>query len=161
MRAFVFTLVAALALTACSGSSTTDGGSGDAGNDAGAVDAGCVYTPTHVDAGYDDTCTNPCSLGNALGVGKFCTPHGGECDTNPTAGAIICDAAFQATNEWFCTMTCQCDSDCGEGAICTGDGSGGGPMGCVPLTCSGGQAGNPICPYPDGGYPDAGPGDGG
>ena len=149
MRNLLLATLAGMTLAACSGSSTTnDAGPVDAGVDAGAVDAG-----------YDPSCSHPGTMGNAQGVGMFCTPHGDECGQNPQA--IICTAAFDhTTNLWFCTRTCQCDSDCGENAICAGDNNAP-PLGCVPVACAGGEAGNPVCPYPDGGYPDAGAGDGG
>lgn len=144
-------LSALLALVACSGSGSSPsdaGGTTDAGQDAG---------PTG-DAGYDPTCSQPGTPGNENGVGKFCRPGGSECNTNPIA--IFCTATFDhSTNLWFCTQSCQCDSSCGTGAICTGGNpDGGGEKGCVPVVCAGGESGSPICPLPDGGFP---PADGG
>ena len=81
------------------------------------------------DACTDTGCAGACAPGNSLGVGKACTPGGGECNGSD---APFCTVDFETTDLAFCTRTCADSSQCGEGATCTGQG---GPMGCVPNEC--------------------------
>ena len=113
-----------LSLAACGGGSDTK--TVDA---AKAVDAACVKGA--------DGCLDPCALGNDKGVGKYCTPGGGECNANSGVGGFIfCTKDYEpAENIQYCTGPCQTDADCGTGAYCSGSGSG--SKGCEPATCGG------------------------
>jgi hypothetical protein len=93
-------------------------------------------------------CNGECELGNSIGVGRYCTPGGGECADTPNRAAPFCTADQSDEGLWFCTRTCADDDQCGENARCLGQG---GPMGCVPEFCLGDD--------PDAGAADAGPDD--
>lgn len=85
-------------------------------------------------------CGEPCAPGNDFGVGMACTPGGGECADTPGRMAPICTVDFEAEADAFCTRPCDPDMEvvaqCGINAICRGeDAGGGGPTGCVPMTC--------------------------
>src|SRR5215831_11864847 len=72
--------------------------------------------------------------GNNMGVGKACTPGGGECRNN--GNAIFCTVDFvHDTTAWYCTALCSNDTDCGTNAYCSGSGMGG--RGCEPAICGG------------------------
>jgi hypothetical protein len=134
-----------IALAALLGAALLGCGSSSPAADAGSpgLDAGPV------DGGYDPSCSQPGTPGNSKGVGKFCTPHGTECQGQH---AGFCSVTFDSTaTQWFCTTPCSCDSECGENAICTGDPSNPNSLlGCVPLVCAGSDAVGTAC-YPDGG----------
>ena len=73
-------------------------------------------------------CAEESDVGNALGVGRYCTADGGEC-AGQTAN--FCIAAFSEEN--YCTVIlCDDDSACGEGASCVAEGPG---SACVPTHC--------------------------
>ena len=87
----------------------------------------------------------PCipECGNELAVGQPCTQGGGECSGNEWPMAMFCTGDFNdQTDLVYCTRPCVVDEDCGSEAICTGD-----PedpeagMGCLPLSCWGGEEG--------------------
>lgn len=88
-------------------------------------------------------------MGNANGVGAFCTPSGRECTVFPLAGLCLA-AVAPDEGQWFCTRTCTMDSQCGADAVCVGDMRG---HGCVPTRCAG--------PPADAGLDDAGSSDAG
>lgn len=73
-------------------------------------DALTVALPQGVSLTAD--CQTP---GNALGVGKACAAHG-DCQANQAAR--FCPRAVQATEPGFCSMLCQTDPECGDGAFC-------------------------------------------
>ncbi len=82
-------------------------------------------------------CNGECELGNSYGVGRYCTPGGGEC---AGLAAAFCTVDFEDTTETWCTRPCDPEADvveqCGEDAVCRGeDQGGGGPSGCVPMIC--------------------------
>jgi hypothetical protein len=130
------------------------------------VDAGPTGTfGSYPDGGtaYDPTCSTPTTPGNSVGVGKFCCDglfegdlgcptNGTACtSTDPAFKAIFCTTASPGVTQWFCTLPCSCDSQCGEGAICYGgQADGGGQLGCVPIVCAGGPTVGNLC-YSDGG----------
>ena len=114
--------VAALALGAMLGCSSSSGGTGtDAGGD--------VHTPPH-DAGVDShtvkNCVKPGTPNNSLGIGGYCDTHT-ACPKMmvPDAGPIFCTAGFPQTpaGEWFCTTLCDQTLDasaleqCGSGEV--------------------------------------------
>jgi len=84
-----------------------------------------------------DGCKNPCAVGNDKGVGRYCTPGGGECNANSNLGGFIfCTKDYEpAEDVQYCTGPCTKDSDCGQNAYCTGAGQGG--RGCIPASCGG------------------------
>jgi hypothetical protein len=148
----------ALSFAACSSSSTpADAGATDAGTAVCTAKDGGLLDPAH------DPCTQPCSQGNELKVGEYCTHSGGECDTNDVAAgqAYLCtiDQDTKASLS-MCTKACTFNEDCGTHAICTGDPtSPNGPRGCVPTACSS-DPGHPKSAA-DAGSPDAGSADAG
>ena len=86
------------------------------------------------------SCGQPCDLGNNLGVGRYCTKGGGECNKNSalgTGGYIFCTIDYDSSApDAFCTGPCTSDSECGSDAYCDGSGTGG-SKGCVPASCGG------------------------
>ena len=133
-----------LLLAACVGDSgddpppVDDGDDGDdgSGGDNGGDDGDAPGTP---DGGGTPTqaCAAPGAIGNAGGVGEYCTEGGGECDDNESA--TYCTVDYQSDAPPFCTMPCFSADACGEDASCTDDG-GGGLKGCVPLCVTEGGA---------------------
>lgn len=76
----------------------------------------------------------PCAAaddpGNSTGVGRFCSPSGGQCLGN--VDATLCLGDFiQGEFANFCTMVCANDSDCGAGAFCGNDST----RICIPSKC--------------------------
>ena len=124
---FVTFLLALSALAAC----------GD-DDDVPATDLG-VDAPLAVPP---ESCSQPGDVGNANGVGTFCTPGGRECRAFPLAGLCLASAA-PAENQWWCTRLCERDDQCGSDARCFGDARG---KSCVPTRC--------LDPEPDAGASD-------
>jgi hypothetical protein len=135
--------VTAPALSACAsdtGDETgpVDDGDGDDGNDdgsgggddgsGGGDDGGGEQPGTPDGGGTAEACAAPGAVGNAGGVGEYCTKGGGECDDNDEA--TYCTVDYQDGAPPFCTMPCFSEGTCGEGAVCTSDG--GGLSGCAP-----------------------------
>jgi hypothetical protein len=110
MMAKLFAACIALAIAACS-----------VGTTAPSVDAST--------SGLDTVCGHPGDVGNALGVGKYCSQIP-DC-SGQSAG--IC-AILGDPNAHFCTKTCPMGSvdACGSGATCACQGS---QCGCVPDAC--------------------------
>jgi hypothetical protein len=103
-----------------------DGGDDDGGDNPGSPDSGTT----------EEACASPGAVGNAGGVGEYCTPGGGECDDNDAA--TYCTVDYQDGAPPFCTMPCFGADDCGDDATCADDG---GPlMGCAPLCVTEGDA---------------------
>ncbi len=74
-------------------------------------------------------CAAETDLGNELGVGRFCTEGGTECEGQE---ANFCIAGFSSEN--YCTVIlCESDDECGEGASCVAEGPG---SACVPDKCN-------------------------
>jgi hypothetical protein len=97
-------------------------GTNEGGGTAGEGDGG-----TPVRSGPCAAMTDP---GNSLGVGKFCSPAGGQCATN--TGASLCLGDFvQGEFANFCTMVCASDDECGAGAFCGHDST----RICIPSKC--------------------------
>lgn len=119
--------------------------------------AGCGGGGSAVDAGPADACSGSfgcgdmCNFGNSWGVGRFCTPGGGECADTPGRMAPYCTVDTDETAPAFCTRPCADETQCGENAACTGDGNTG-PKGCVPIAC---VADEPDAGVADGGVTDA------
>jgi len=110
-----------------------DNGGGDSGDGDDGGDA-----PDTPDGGVTaEACAAPGAIGNAGGVGEYCTAGGGECDDNDDA--TYCTVDYQSDAPPFCTMPCFSADACGEDASCTDDG-GGGLKGCVPLCVTEGGA---------------------
>lgn len=100
-----------------------DGGAGPGPGGAGGAGGGSDVP--------DESCVRPGDVGNANGVGEFCTPGGDECDPFPLAPA--CLANF-GQDQWFCTrIGCNEETDCGDGAGCQLESAG---SACVPCRCS-------------------------
>ena len=109
------TTLLALVLIACGASAPVD---------AGPPDTGETVPP--------GSCAQRGDVGNDIGIGTFCTPHGRECSAFPMAA--LCLAAVAPTDgQWFCTRTCTSDAQCGMDAVCTGDARG---RACVPARCA-------------------------
>jgi hypothetical protein len=126
---------AAVALASSGCSSGSDDASRAPGSlhDASAV-PGTDGAATGVDGGADPTpaesCTHPGDKGNAIGVGEYCTPVGGECKAFD--GAPFCLASAGQT-QWFCSRVgCTKDDQCGMGAFCLFNPAG---SACVPYRC--------------------------
>ncbi|MFO0558055.1 MAG: hypothetical protein U0269_08545 [Polyangiales bacterium] len=104
-----------------------DAGARDASVDGGG-NGGCSAPPAP-----GDNCVRPCNTGNEYGVGRYCTPGGGQCGR--AARAPICSADFDPSNpSWgWCLRPCSTDTDCGSGAACIGEP---GRAGCVPVACA-------------------------
>ena len=102
------------------GTGDGSGGDGSGGDGSGAPDGGGMP---------EEACAAPGAVGNAGGVGEYCTEGGGECDDNDSA--TYCTIDYRSDAPPFCTMPCFGGDECGEGASCTDDG-GGGLKGCVP-----------------------------
>lgn len=126
--AFGFACVASFAACSSSSSSgttdTTDSGTGTDG--ATAADSSVINDP--------DNCVPPGTAGNELGIGGYCSPLGGQCDTaGPGGAARICTADLTSTpaHAWFCTYPCSQPSDCGSGEVCFQNAQG---AGCIPNT---------------------------
>lgn len=75
------------------------------------------------------TCGSPGDAGNSLGVGKYCTQGGGQCQG---LNASICSADIQLNGSGICSKSCNTDADCGTGAVCYQDTLG---KGCEPISC--------------------------
>ena len=79
----------------------------------------------------DAACVVPGDEGNELGVGRYCTVAGGECEDTPEP--TLCLAALQPGAPQYCSVIlCTDDEVCGEGATCVEEGPG---SACVPLVC--------------------------
>jgi hypothetical protein len=111
------------------GAVTADAGA-DSGDSGPVGNRGCTTPPTPT-----DRCVRPCHRGNEKGVGRYCTASGGECGG---LNAFVCTADVDTSGgPTFCTRPCTMDSQCGSGAVCTGDERG---RGCVPIECAGSDA---------------------
>jgi hypothetical protein len=111
------------------------GDDGDTGGDDGSGGGDNPGTPDG--GGGEEACAEPGAIGNARGVGEYCTPGGGECDDND--GATYCTVDYEDGVPPFCTLPCFSeDTDCGDGAACASDG--GGLSGCTPECVTGGGA---------------------
>ena len=78
----------------------------------------------------EEGCVGPGDEGNALGVGRYCTVGGGECDDTPEP--TLCLAEFDSDAPYCSVILCQDDSVCGDGATCVFEGAG---SACVPDVC--------------------------
>jgi hypothetical protein len=146
----------ALSLVACSNApsqSTTDSGTACKAADGGLLDT------------KHEACTQPCSTGNELKVGMYCTASGNECDyNNVQAGeAYLCTLSQEPQASLaMCTKACSYNEQCGTVSVCTGDPadtSPTAPRGCVPSACTD-DPGRTKAQYMaalDGGMGDAGP----
>lgn len=136
---YVPALVAAFALVACSSEgdilpkkerfSRADGAVADDGRAPRDPDANCV---------------KPGTRSNERGVGGYCEPGRGDCESE--VGARFCTAEYRELtkiddNKWFCSAICVTDEECGTGASCA-PAPQGDARGCVPIAC-----------YMDGGAP--------
>jgi hypothetical protein len=74
-------------------------------------------------------CAEENDLGNELGIGKFCEQDGGQCGDGNICLADYVDGELGN----FCTKSCSDDADCGEGALCVGDGA---QAVCFPTACA-------------------------
>lgn len=143
--------LALVMLVACGDDSSGGGGSGGSGGAGGTGGNGGQVTDGGGGGGGgppDESCIRPGDVGNALGVGEYCEPFGGQCADNSDAQLCLADVG---QDQWMCTrISCE-EADCGEGAGCliTEDGSA-----CVPCKCDDTGVG---CPGAAGG---AGPGGG-
>jgi len=75
-------------------------------------------------------CAKPGATGNENGVGKECTPGGGECRGN--VASICLNDFVEGGFGNFCTTTCSSDAACGSGARCDGAT---GQKACIPSDC--------------------------
>ncbi len=123
------------------GTGGDNGGGDNGGGDNGGGDnggGGGDDMPGAPDGGTPaQACAAPGAVGNAGGVGEYCTEGGGECDDNDSA--TYCTVDYQSDAPPFCTMPCFSADACGENASCTDDG-GGGLKGCVPSCVTEGGA---------------------
>ncbi|MEZ4394038.1 MAG: hypothetical protein R3A48_23435 [Polyangiales bacterium] len=96
--------------------------------DAGAPDGAAIPGDGGVPP---SSCVQPGESGNERGVGRFCTPRGGEC---AGSAAGLCLAALApSAGQWFCTTLCTSDDSCGSGSVCSGDSRG---RVCMPARCA-------------------------
>ena len=94
-----------------------------------------VKTPVEEGPSVDTSPTDPpvtgCvaegEKGNNLGVGAFCSK------TQACGKGFICTAPYAPVGAQFCTLLCDTDADCGEGANCFKEARG---KGCVPNKCN-------------------------
>jgi len=100
----------------------------------GTYDEMCVAVITTLvpyGAAPEGTCVVDGDEGNALGVGRFCTDTGGQCndlEADFCLGSAVADMPF-------CTkIYCSSDDECGEGATCIGNAAG---SACIPDVCAG------------------------
>lgn len=128
MQASRFFPIIALLVVACS-SGSSGGGTGGHTTASGGQGTTSSSSSTHM-----NVCVMSGDKGNSIGVGKYCTPGGGECTGG---GAGLCTADV-GEDEWFCVKVgCQMDADCAEDATCVMQM---GSSGCVPNKClSGGS----------------------
>lgn len=122
---------AACSSSSDNGTGTSDAGSGTdgttGGDSGGGKDSGVINDPQN--------CVAPGTTGNSLGIGGYCSPLGGQCDTaGPGGAARICTADISGTpaHAWFCTYPCSHTSDCGNNAVCYQNDQG---AGCIPTAC--------------------------
>jgi hypothetical protein len=138
------TLIAAAAACSSSSSSKSSGGGNDSGADVAVADtsvADVVATDTLI---VDpNNCVASGTASNAEGVGGYCSPGGGQCDTaGPGGSPTLCSADYGApAHGWFCTYPCAGPAACGTGMLCVSTAAG---AGCVPPAC--------LSLEPDGGY---------
>jgi hypothetical protein len=120
------------AAVACSSSSPSKtggsdgGGGGDTGGGGADVGIDVIINPNN--------CVAPGTASNSVGVGGYCSPGGGQCDTaGPGGSPTLCSGDYNSTpNTWFCTVPCTGPSDCGSGAVCVTTAMG---SGCTPNSC--------------------------
>jgi hypothetical protein len=84
----------------------------------------------------NDNCVKPGTPNNERGMGGYCEPGRGDCDTD--VGIRFCTAEFKEIgviddNKWFCSTICTMDEECGTGVICVTGVSG---RGCSPIACA-------------------------
>lgn len=97
------------------------------------------------------TCGSPGDAGNSLGVGKYCTQGGGQCQG---LNASICSADIQLNGSGICSKSCNTDADCGTGAVCYQDTLG---KGCEPISCQNTPTPTPtVAGSPSSGVPSSG-----
>lgn len=118
MRQLGYGLVlCALASFAC-GDDSSDGGSGGSGTTTGSTSSTTkASTGTGQGGGPPaGSCIQPGEMGNANGVGEYCSPGGGQCQDNALAPLCLADVG---QDEWFCTrIGCDETTDCGPNAGC-------------------------------------------
>jgi hypothetical protein len=101
------------------------------------------FTPPSADASDDgrkprnpeDNCVKPGTPNNERGVGGYCEPGRGDCQSDE--GPRFCTADFKEIaviddNKWFCSTVCTMDEECGTDSFCVSGVSG---RGCAPLGC--------------------------
>jgi hypothetical protein len=121
--------VAALVNAAC-GSGGTGGTTGSGGATSSSTSDASTTSATSTGAGGGASCVKAGDMGNAQGVGAFCTPGGMECAKFPLAGLCLADVGQTPP---MCTrISCKSDADCGDAAHCHCQD---GQSGCVPDKC--------------------------
>ncbi len=84
-------------------------------------------------------CGHPGDVGNALGVGQFCTNQGPDCSTNSMAkscSALLNGQTPSATDSYFCSFLCTATDPpgtCGDNATCLCNASN--ACACIPTSC--------------------------
>ncbi|MBM4282465.1 MAG: hypothetical protein FJ137_17505 [Deltaproteobacteria bacterium] len=127
MRSFVIATFAYLVACAPPGRSPSDD-----------VDDEEVVCPADLPPPSDPCLADQC--GNALGVGRPCTRGGGQCDVFSLfdGEAAICIPDFaDNTVVHACSMPCDVDEDCGDGAVCATDPENPSSKGCSLFACEG------------------------
>jgi hypothetical protein len=81
-------------------------------------------------------CVKPGTPNNERGMGGYCEPGRGDCETEQ--GPRFCTADYAELtpiddDKWFCSTVCMTNEECGTGAVCTRGSIG---NGCTPLTCA-------------------------
>ena len=84
----------------------------------------------------DANCVKPGTPNNERGIGGYCEPMRGDCESEQ--GPRFCTADFAELtpiddDKWFCSTVCQTDEECGTGAMCVRVGIG---NGCSPFACA-------------------------
>ena len=85
----------------------------------------------------DANCVKPGTPNNERGIGGYCEPMRGDCESEQ--GPRFCTADFAELttvddDKWFCTTVCETNEECGTGVICAVSGT---RKGCVPPACVG------------------------
>jgi hypothetical protein len=110
------------------GSKTDKDTSGASGSDAGKTSTSGTKDSGSTSSGSGADCVKAGDKGNAKGIGKYCQ------GTAECASGLLCTKDVGATAEepTFCTIPCEKDADCGEGATCYEEARG---KGCLPNAC--------------------------
>jgi hypothetical protein len=80
-------------------------------------------------------CVKPGTPNNERGIGGYCEPGRGDCESEQ--GPRFCTADYAELtpiddDKWFCSTVCVTDEECGTGTLCSQGAIG---KGCAPFAC--------------------------